>query len=105
MAKEWVIPEIEKSVGRLLLKDPADLPNDRRSLLVCGECGDIGCGAISIVIDTSENIVTWRDFGYENNYEPDVHTEKLKELGPFEFAADEYKRKLLDALEQLKDNK
>jgi hypothetical protein len=105
LCKEWVSEEREKSVRRLLGEESADFPNDRRSLLVCGECGDIGCGAISIVIDSSENIVTWRDFGYENNHESVVHTEKLKDLGPFAFAANEYKQKLLGGLERLKDTK
>jgi len=105
LTNEWVPAEREKSVRRLLLREPADFPNDRRSLLVCSECGDIGCGAISIVVDSSEKKTVWRDFGYENTYEPEVHKEKLEGLGPFEFATDEYERELLEALRQMKDFK
>jgi len=39
--------ETAKAVGRLLLNEKADLPNDRRSFFVCSECGDLGCGAIT----------------------------------------------------------
>src|SRR5271167_2896452 len=45
--KEWTQSERQRSLRRLLLEEPADFPNDRRSLMVCGECGDLGCGAIS----------------------------------------------------------
>src|ERR1700675_1131017 len=53
LAKEWVPEESQKAIRRLLLIDPADFPNNRRSLLVCGECGDLGCGAVSVTIELS----------------------------------------------------
>ena len=102
LCKEWVSGEREKSVRRLLLEEAADFPDDRRSLLVCGECGDIGCGAVSIIIRVSEKTVLWRDFGYQNNYEPEIHEVHLKDLGPFEFDLADYKSKLTRALDMLK---
>ena len=48
----WFIPEQNaKAVQRLMLIGPADLPDERRSLYVCPECGDLGCGSISVVIE------------------------------------------------------
>jgi len=44
------IDAVAKDVDRLLLRAPADFPNDRRSLYVCPACGDIGCGAVTVVI-------------------------------------------------------
>jgi hypothetical protein len=41
----FVESETLKAVDRLLLMSDADFPNDRRSLFVCAECGDLGCGA------------------------------------------------------------
>jgi hypothetical protein len=102
LCKEWVPDEREKSVRRLLREEAADFPDDRRSLLVCPKCGDIGCGAVSIIIEVSENSVRWRDFGYQNNYEPEIHGVHLKNLGPFEFDLSDYKSKLSHALEMLK---
>lgn len=97
LAREWTREEREKSLQRLLLADPADFPNNRRSLLVCSECGDLGCGAISIVVDFSGDTVRWHEFGYENNYEGKVEFDKLSDLGPFEFDLWEYKAALARA--------
>jgi len=90
--------EREKSVRRLLLGDPADFPNNRRSLLVCSECGDLGCGAVSIVVDFSGDGVTWREFGYQNNYEEEIHFDGLKDIGPFRFDLREYENAMTDAM-------
>jgi hypothetical protein len=102
LCKEWALEEREKSVRRLLGEEPADFPDDRRSLLVCGECGDIGCGAVSIILHLSDSTAVWRDFGYENNYEPEIRGEHMKNLGPFEFDLGDYKSKLIRALDILK---
>ena len=102
LCKEWASEEREKSVRRLLKEEAADFSGDRRSILVCGECGDIGCGAVSIIVDVLDKTVLWRDFGYQNNYEPEIHGEHLKDLGPFEFDLGDYKRKLIRTLEIMK---
>jgi hypothetical protein len=82
----WVNPpvpeEIHRAIKRLLKLEPADFPNERTSIYVCPECGDLGCGAISIEIVFSENLVTWRSFGYENNYENSV---LYLSIGPYCF--------------------
>ena len=66
----WFAPdENVKAINRLLLKEPADLPDNRRSLYVCGECGEIDCGAITAVIESSGDKIIWRDFGLESNTE------------------------------------
>jgi hypothetical protein len=50
LCAEYSADETAKAVGRLILNEKADLPNDRRSLFVCSECGDLGCGAITAVV-------------------------------------------------------
>jgi hypothetical protein len=102
LCEEWALEEREKSVARLLLEGAADFLDGRRSLYVCAECGDIGCGAVSIVVEQSGRTVLWRDFGYQNNYEPQIHGEHLKPIGPFEFDLDDYKSKLMSALDAAK---
>lgn len=95
----WFIPtENAKAVRRLLLEEVADLPNNRYSLYVCPECGDLGCGAVSLVVEQSGDQVIWRDFGYENNYEEEVRTEGYEKLGPFVFERTEYTRAIRKAL-------
>jgi hypothetical protein len=102
LCKEWLAAERERSVRRLLGEEAADFADDRRSILVCPGCGDIGCGAVSAVVLFSDKTTLWRDFGYQNNYEPEIHGEHLKDIGPFEFDLSDYKRKLIRALETIK---
>jgi hypothetical protein len=91
--------ENAKAARRLVLEEPADLPHNRRTLYVCPECGDIGCGAISLVVERVGNQIIWRDFGYENNYEPVVHTNGFEEVGPITFDRGEYEKVIKQAID------
>jgi hypothetical protein len=81
MAKE----EQDKAIRRLLTLESGDVSDGRVSLYVCPECGDLGCGVISVQIDVADNQITWRDFGYENNYEKHVERDSYSSVGPFHF--------------------
>ena len=87
--------EFQKSIDRLLLVEPADFPNNRRSLLVCGECGGLDCGAISIVIEEQQNSFSWHSFGHERSWDDDI--EMLESPGPFVFDKAQYVQALQDA--------
>ncbi len=50
----------------------------------CPECLDIGCGAITIDLEVSEKTVTWKSFGYQNDYE-EVRYKPYETIGPFIF--------------------
>ena len=102
LCTDFVESETLKAVGRLLLKSEADLPNDRRSLFVCAECGDLGCGAITISVKRAGDNVVWSDFGYENNYEERVLRDDYRDVGPFQFEFQQYESALLNAVAQLK---
>lgn len=94
----WTVSiENEKAVRRLLLEKPSDLPNNRRSLYICPECGDLGCGAVSIVVEQNGDQITWRDFAYQNNY-LDPLIEEYQDLGPFVFDKTDYEKVLKSAL-------
>jgi hypothetical protein len=62
----------KKGVKRLLLREKADLPNERRSLFICAECGDLGCGAITLEVHNENGKISWSNFGYENTCEDRV---------------------------------
>src|SRR5215475_6283343 len=48
----WTIPNEQiAAVDRLVRRSPPDLPGQRVSLYVCPECGDLGCGAVSIQVE------------------------------------------------------
>jgi len=91
--KEYEDKQIDEFLG--LVK--SELESGRTCFYVCPECGDIGCGAITGIIEVTEKNVIWKDFGYENNYsEPDLTD--YKEIGPFTFDKKQY----LTILERLK---
>jgi hypothetical protein len=89
-----------EATQRLLRLQDADGLNDRRTLYICSECGDIGCGAIAVLVESDAETFTGKEFGYENNYAGVSH-EKLKDLGPFVFSRDEYSRVLNDNLSKM----
>jgi len=77
----WGSPDFHRRAqAELLLEGPASFSEGRRALLVCPECGDLGCGAISAIIEKRGQLVVWRDFGYQTNYEGTVRTIDLEPL-------------------------
>jgi hypothetical protein len=54
----------------------------RVTLFVCPECGDVACGAITVLVSRNDLVVRWSDFAFDNGYE--ARTE-LTQVGPFEF--------------------
>ena len=97
----WCSPaEDRTAVDQLLLRQPAPLPEGRQLLYVCPECGDIGCGAITAFVEAEGDVVIWRDFGYENDYDPNMtDRDSLSRVGPFRFHLVEYTRVLTEVLD------
>jgi hypothetical protein len=89
----WTKPEVpaerQRYARRLLTLEPGDVPGDRVSLYVCPECGDLGCGAITMKIEVGVGEVRWFDFGYENTYEDRI---PFDTVGPLSFDRQEYER-------------
>jgi hypothetical protein len=94
----WIAEANKTALRRLLLEGSSDFPNGRCSVFVCRECGDLGCGAISVHISASDDTVIWKDFGFQNNYECEIRFEKLSDLGPFRFDVKNYRSKLSEAV-------
>lgn len=81
--------DISGSITSFLLEADNESPGTRRALFICPECGDFECGAITVVVERSDDRIVWRDFGYENGYEPPIF-DRYKEVGPFEFDREYY---------------
>lgn len=66
----------------------------RVGIYICPECGDIGCGRFSVMVEQHGGELVWSEFMYENGYE-DPWT--LEELGPFRFDASQYENAICEA--------
>ncbi len=80
----------KRALARFLRNEKPDLANERNSIYVCPECGDLDCGAISAVIVREGDRIIWRDFGYQSGYDGDVDFDDLENVGPYTFKAAEY---------------
>jgi len=78
----------------LLRKQPPQCAGGRTILCVCPECGDLGCGAVTVTVQGGPGVVIWRDFGIQNNYEDGVYTAGFEDIGPFTFDGLTYYRVL-----------
>jgi hypothetical protein len=56
----------------------------RMPLYVCSECGDLGCGAITVRMEWENECVVWKDFGFENGID-ELNVGEFKHIGPFYF--------------------
>jgi hypothetical protein len=88
LVPSWPDGFLERQVRRLLGKAPAELADGRLALYVCPECGDLGCGAVTVAVRRTGNEVVWTDPGWQTDYEPDV--EGFGGLGTFRFERRQY---------------
>jgi len=85
---------------KLLLEAPADFVDGRYAILVCNECGDVGCGAYSAHIERSGSVIRWSDLGFQNNHEAQVETELCSGIATFEFLWSEYEKLFRSLIER-----
>ena len=74
-----------------LRKTPGRLAANRRPLYVCNDCGDVGCGAITAVVERVGGVIIWRAFGFENDHDPGSVPERwFPQVPVFRFAVQPY---------------
>ena len=79
---EFELVYIQQLLARVTLEPPAG----RAPIYVCGECGDLGCGAITAIVERTTKGFVWRDFAFENNYDSDMtDLDAYRGVGPFLF--------------------
>lgn len=86
-------------VNQFLKTKDSELQTGRIMLLVCRECGDIGCGAITLEVQKNEDSYVWKNFAHENDSFELIETDFL-DIEPKEFSKNEYE----NALNNLKIN-
>jgi hypothetical protein len=94
-------PFAVNAARRLLGELEGDAPGERVTVYSCAECGDLGCGAVTVRITVENDTVAWRDWGWQTNYDEEVSSEDLADLGDMEFHRREYEAVLADALTRL----
>lgn len=90
LVTNWPVDLIADHVRMLLGEAPSQLADGRVPLYVCAECGGLGCGTITVVIERANDTVTWRDFGWQTDYDPFVDGDPFADVGPFQFAREPY---------------
>jgi hypothetical protein len=67
----WGQRKFQQRVSAELLREAApSLSSGRTSIYVCPECGDIGCGAITVRISRVGDRILWSDFASEGREAP-----------------------------------
>ena len=88
-----------EQVRALLLEAEAPLPDGRYVVYGCPECADLGCGAVTAVIERDGDDYVWRDFAWQTEERADLELNGYHGIGPFRFHGEEYRsalRSLLD---------
>lgn len=86
-------------VRALLLEADPPLPGGRYVVYGCPECEDLGCGAVTTLIERHGDDYVWRDFAWQTDEHADLDLNGYHGLGPFHFRGEEYRaalRALLD---------
>ncbi|MFE7773603.1 oxidoreductase [Streptomyces sp. NPDC057445] len=81
-------------VRSLLLEADAPLPGGRYVIYGCPECEELGCGAVTAVIERDGDDFVWRDFAWQTDETADLDLNGYHGTGPFRFRAEEYRAEL-----------
>ena len=76
--------ETERACLQQLLSASGRVP-----LYVCGECGDLGCGAVTALVERTRDGFVWRDFAFQNDASI-VDADSYRAIGPFVFNKTDY---------------
>ena len=81
---------VETLTGR---RPAPGLASGRVPLLVCGDCGDLACGAVTVALRVGPREVTWSDFRWEDGHSAPIDSPVL----PIVFDRDRYEAELAGA--------
>ncbi len=80
---------------QLLMKEPSSFLDGRVPLYICACCGDLGCGATTVLIEEFGDFFQWSEFGKESVWTESTgkiwQSEYMKRTGPFYFDKVDYK--------------
>lgn len=80
-------------VSSMLLDVPPE-SGKRVLLYICPECGDVACGAYSVLVRRELEWYVWESFAYQTS---DCELNAVEAFGPFVFDASTYRAAVLAA--------
>jgi hypothetical protein len=89
-----LVPVDSETRDLLLLDKNGDTSSGRVALYICPECGDLGCGAVSVRITRDTTDIVWSEFAWETNCQD--HFQPIDNLGPFRFRELAYRSAVLN---------
>jgi hypothetical protein len=86
----WLPEQVQRSYfAQLLLRTRSELRSGRVPLYLCAECGDPGCGCLSVVVSKYDDCFVWSEFGFESDHE-DSLVESYESIRTYAFQKSEY---------------
>ena len=81
--RAW-LPSVERTIWELRGKRSTDgLDAGRVFLFVCGECGDLACGAVTAALRVGPDTISWSQFAWEDGHEQAEPIEDAPDLLSF----------------------
>jgi hypothetical protein len=87
-----------KVVLQFLAEGPAEFKSGRVPVLVCEECGDVGCGAFAVRVVREGALIKWTDWALENGKDPAQDITWPTRPGDFTFEQNDYEVEIRKAL-------
>jgi hypothetical protein len=102
--RAW-LPGVAEAVEVLQGHRPhPDLGPDRVALLVCGVCGDLDCGALTVRLDVTDSEVRWSDWSWvDHQGERDAQSPSGERIEPVVFDRTDYQACLERSVDRLAD--
>ena len=101
----WPLDAAETFVDRLLGAVPGNAHEGRVAVYVCAECGELGCGAVTVEVRRSGETVEWLSWGYENRYDGTVHPAEIAGQDDLTFDLVPYRDVLVQGLDTLREGR
>lgn len=71
--------------------EPSPFDGWRVPLFLCQICGDLGCGAFTVLVSEECDVITWSDFGWIADDNKSILQDPImRRFGPFSFDRKEY---------------
>ncbi|MFI9114869.1 hypothetical protein [Streptomyces venezuelae] len=89
-----LLPVLRAEHVRRLLGTAPSLPDGRQVIYSCPDCDELGCGAVTAVVERDGEDVVWRDFAWQTGPTVDPARDGYPGIGPYRFDGASYRAAL-----------